>query len=55
MQEDALLKIKALWEKGEFVKAKKTYEEFTKDYPDVSSESMKEILGYTIYNGLFED
>ena len=55
MQEDALLKIKALWEKGELVKAKQAYEEFTKEYPDVSPESMKEILGYTIYNGLFED
>lgn len=54
-QEAALLKIKALWEKGELVKAKQAYYDFTKDYPDVASENITKILGNSIYNGLLED
>jgi len=55
MKEETLLKIKGLWEQGEIFKAKETYENFTKDYPDVSSESIKEILGDYIYNGLLNN
>lgn len=53
--QETLLKIKALWENDELIKAKQSYEDFIKDYPEVSSESIKEILGNSIYNGLLED
>jgi hypothetical protein len=51
-QEDILLKIKAMWEQGELASAKEAYEEFTRNHPNYSSESIKEILGDNIYNGL---
>ncbi len=55
MQEKALIKIKVLWEKGELVKARQAYEDFTRDYPGVATASIKESLGISIYNGLLED
>jgi hypothetical protein len=51
-EKEMLLKIKELWEKGELITAKQVYNNFIQNYPDVTSENIKGILGENIYNGL---
>jgi hypothetical protein len=51
-QDQELMNIKALWEEGDVTNAKQAYEEFIKKYPDVTAESIKEILGLDLYQTL---
>jgi hypothetical protein len=54
MEESKLLKIKALWEAGEFDKAKQTYEDFVNKFPEFAAENIKKILGADVYYGLID-
>lgn len=55
LQKDALLEIKTLWDNGDIDKAKQAYDDFTSDYPDATTESIKLILGENVYNELLHD
>jgi hypothetical protein len=52
MEDNELLKIKAMWEEGELIKAKQAYLEFTKYYPEFTLAQTKEILGVDVTQAL---
>lgn len=51
-EEVELKKVRLLWERGEFAKAKQAYDEFSKNYPDMSLDRRQEILSVDVYNEL---
>ena len=54
LQDKQLMKIKVLWEEGHLFDAKQAYEDFIKKNPDITVESIKEIIGLDIYLALID-
>jgi TolA-binding protein len=47
--------IKALWESDNFKVAKEVFDQFINDYPEVSHDKIKELLGEEVYNDLLNN